>query len=160
MGHAFRGMDHVFAVETALPLPREEVFAFFANPENLQRITPPELGFRIVTPLPLVMRAGATIDYRLRLMGIPFGWTSAITVWEPPVRFVDEQVRGPYRSWIHVHEFIETAGGTTIRDTVTWSLPLTPIGDLAYPIVRLQLGRIFAFRQKSVAAALLPESTR
>jgi ligand-binding SRPBCC domain-containing protein len=166
-------MEHAFESAMELPLPRDRVFGFFAAAGNLQKITPPELGFRIVTPPDVVIGAGTLLEYRLRLFGVPFGWVSRISVWEPPERFVDEQIRGPYRQWIHEHSFEEKAmrgraadggaadgvsrrpGATIIRDRVRYRLPLEPLGDLAYPLVRLQLARIFAFRERAVRDALL-----
>lgn len=130
--------------------PREAVFGFFSDAGNLQAITPPELGFRIVTPLPIAMRAGALIDYRLSLFGVPFGWRSVISEWDPPHAFVDEQVRGPYREWVHRHRFEDVAGGTRITDEVRYRLPLWPFGLAAYPVVRLHLARIFAYRHAAI----------
>lgn len=148
-------MDHELRTEFTLPLPRERVFAFFAAAENLERITPPELKFRITTPLPIAMRPGALIEYRLRLGGVPFGWTTRIDAWEPPFRFIDTQLKGPYALWEHTHEFEEVAGGTRIRDRVRYRLPFGMLGRLALPVVRWQLGRIFAHRERAVREALL-----
>ena len=132
----------------ARPLP--EVFAFFSDPVNLARITPPWLGFRMLTPSQ-EMRQGLLIDYRIRPMGIPQRWRSEITLWDPPHRFVDEQVRGPYRSWHHLHEFRVVDGGTEIRDTVRYALPLGPLGRLAHVlVVKPQLESIFAYRERIV----------
>lgn len=149
-------MEHDLDTALELPLSIEEVFAFFADAGNLERITPPELDFRIVSPRPIDLRRGALIEYRLRLRGIPFRWVSRISDWDPPRRFVDEQVRGPYARWIHTHSFEPTASGTTIRDHVRYALPLGPIGDMAHPLVRAQLSRIFEFRKEAVSLLLLP----
>lgn len=146
--------EHVLETEMELPLPREEVFAFFADAANLGRITPPELDFDVRTPMPIELRAGARIEYRLGLAGIRFGWMTRIAAWEPPARFVDEQLRGPYRVWVHEHTFEPQGGGTVIRDRVRWGLPLAPLGELAYPLVRLQLRRIFAYRQRRIRELL------
>lgn len=148
-------MEHLMMTEQTLPLPLDAVFPFFADPANLERITPPELRFSILTPLPISMGEGTLIDYRLRLLGIPFDWRSAITRWDPPHLFVDEQLRGPYRLWIHSHRFAERAGQTTISDEVRYALPLRPLGEFAHPAVRTQLQRIFAFRARAIREILL-----
>ena len=138
-----------------LPLPRPEVFAFFADAANLEAITPPELHFHIITPLPITMQKGAIIDYRLRLRGIPFAWRTRIAEWESPLRFVDEQIRGPYALWEHTHTFTTAPdGGTMVQDTVRYQLPLGSLGAMALPLVQRDLTRIFGYREVRVRQLL------
>ena len=131
----------------------EDVFPFFGDARNLEAITPPFLGFRVVTPEPIEMRVGTLIQYRLRLHGLPISWLTSIQAWEPPVRFVDVQVRGPYALWHHTHEFARSAdGGTEMTDTVRYALPLGPAGAAAHALfVKRDLERIFDFRREEVA---------
>jgi ligand-binding SRPBCC domain-containing protein len=143
---------HTFNTSMRLPLAPEEVFAFFAEAANLARITPPELGFELLTPPPLHLGAGTLIDYRLRLYGVPFGWQTQILCWDPPHAFVDAQRRGPYTRWVHTHCFREADGGTIIEDAVEYGLPFWPLGEIVYPIVRRQLHRIFRYRQQAIRA--------
>jgi len=129
--------------------PRTELFGFFADASNLARITPDFLHFTILTPLPIEIRAGALIDYRLRLFGVPFRWRTLIESFEPPERFTDIQARGPYRRWHHLHEFEERDGGTLMRDTVDYALPLGPLGAAAHALfVRRSVVRIFDHRRE------------
>lgn len=143
--------------EQRLPGRPDEVFPFFAAARNLEAITPPWLRFRVVTPEPIAMRAGTQIAYRLRLHGVPVSWLTRIEAWEPGVRFVDVQLRGPYRLWHHTHAFApdpRDPGMTLMRDTIRWALPLGLLGAPALPFVRRDLGRIFDYRARRVAALL------
>lgn len=143
---------HLLQRTQLVPRPRREVFAFFADAHNLERITPPSLHFRILTPDPIALGAGARIDYRLSLFGVPFGWTTLIEAYEPGERFVDTQVAGPYRRWRHTHLFEDAPGGTLMRDRVEYELPLGPLGDLAHGLlVRRQLDAIFDHRREVIA---------
>jgi ligand-binding SRPBCC domain-containing protein len=137
---------------TSLPRPVDEVFAFFANAENLERITPPELAFRILTPTPIDVGEGTIIDYRLRLFGVPFNWRTRIVQWQPNDQFIDEQVSGPYNNWRHLHTFAEHEGGTRMTDRVEYRLPLWVAGAMAVPLVRRQLDRIFRYRANAIRA--------
>lgn len=139
-----------FVTRMLLPHPIERVFPFFADASNLERITPPALHFRILTPLPIVMAPGTVIDYRLRLFGIPFGWRTSITVWEPPMRFVDEQIRGPYRLWVHTHTFHPCAEGVWMEDRVQWALPVYPWGEWAGPGIGALIAWIFRYRARTI----------
>lgn len=147
--------EHILTRSLTLDIPREEAFAFFADAGNLEAITPPELGFHIITPQPIDIRQGTLIDYKLKLHGIPMSWRTEISVWEPPFRFVDRQLRGPYSQWIHTHTFSEPEPGKTqIDDEVRYRLPLEPLGDIAHFLVEQQLNHIFDYRQKAVAEML------
>ena len=133
-------------------IARNELFPFFADAANLARLTPPEVGFRILTPLPIAMAAGALIDYEIRLRGLPMQWRTEITAWNPPIEFSDVQLRGPYAEWIHEHRFIELSPRSTlVEDHVTYRLPLGWLGAMAGPLVRHQLRRIFTFRREVIA---------
>jgi ligand-binding SRPBCC domain-containing protein len=140
-----------------LELPPERAFEFYGNALNLEAITPPWVGFRVLTPGPIEMRPGALIDYRLRLHGVPVRWRTRIAVWEPPLRFVDVQVRGPYALWEHTHEFEPVAGdAVVIRDRVRYALPFGWVGRLVHRLfVARDLERIFDFRTRAVASALV-----
>lgn len=146
---------HTLHREQRLPLPIEGVFEFFGDARNLEAITPPWLGFRVVTPEPIVMAPGALIEYRLRLHGVRLGWRTRIVAWEPPGRFVDVQLSGPYRLWHHTHEFEADGRSTVMRDTVRYALPLGPLGTLAHALlVRRDVEAIFDFRREEVGRRL------
>lgn len=131
-----------------LPRPIAEVFAFFAEASNLGAITPPWLGFRILTPTPIRMARGTIIDYRIRLHGVPMRWRTLISLWDPPGCFVDEQIRGPYRLWRHTHTFEALDGGTLCGDRVEYNAPGgEPIHRL---FVRPRVEQIFAFRRAAI----------
>jgi|GEM_PF-118904 len=148
------GGVRVLRAETFLPLSRKKVFRFFSDAGKLEQITPPGLRFDIRTPLPIRMHAGTLLDYRLRLLGIPFHWRTEITEWDPPRSFADRQLRGPYRLWFHRHDFQKVPGGTRMVDEVLWKLPLRPFGEVAAPWVRWQLGSIFRYRRDAIARIL------
>jgi ligand-binding SRPBCC domain-containing protein len=144
------GGRHSLETEVVLPVAPEEVFPFFCDVHNLERITPPELAFRVLTPGPVEIARGTLIDYRLGLFGVPFGWRTVIAAWDPPHFFVDEQLRGPYHTWIHRHTFEAVDGGTRMTDRVDYRLPLHPLSAPALPLVRRQLNRIFVFRREVI----------
>ncbi len=136
-----------FILETVAELnaPREAVFAFFADAFNLERITPPNLRFRVLTPRPIEMRAGAIIDYRLSLHGLPMAWKTEISAWEPAVRFVDEALKSSYRWWHHEHRFEDLpCARTKMTDIVHYGVPLAWASHALF--VRPSLRRIFEYR--------------
>lgn len=139
--------EYVLEREARVPRMAKEVFPFFAAAENLERITPPELGFRIRSPLPIAMRCGTLIDYTVKLHGIPLKWRTEITRWDAPRSFEDTQIAGPYTKWVHTHRFIEYSGGTIIQDRVVYSLPFGFLGRIAHPLIARQLKRIFDYRE-------------
>ncbi len=130
--------------ELELTLAPDALFPFFANANNLKKITPPWLHFKILSPAPIVMKVGEEISYQLRLFGVPFLWTTVISVWDPPYRFVDEQLSGPYRRWVHEHVFEAVSRGTVVRDRVEYE---APGGRLVHSLfVKPSLKRIFDYR--------------
>ena len=149
-------IKHLLKKSMTLPLPLEQVFPFFAQAENLERITPPEMQFQYLTPLPIEIKQDALVEYRIRLYGIPMIWQTKIALWDPPHSFIDEQLKGPYALWHHEHLFHEDGqGNTVIEDQVTYALPFSPLGDIVHPIVRWQIERIFTYRQEVTRQILL-----
>ena len=149
--------EHLFEVATTIPASQEAVFSFFSDASNLMRLTPPSLGFQILTPVPVSMEEGALIEYKILLRGLPMRWRTRICRWNPPVEFIDEQLKGPYRKWIHHHTFEETDSGKTLmRDRVRFALPFSPFGDIALPFVRAEVRGIFEFRRKAILKIFLP----
>ncbi len=150
--------EHILTRKLTVNLPRRQVFEFFADAGNLERITPPELNFHIITAQPISMCVGALIDYRLKLRGLPITWKTEISEWNPPVSFVDRALKSPYKQWIHRHTFTEIEPDETlIEDEVRYRLPLEPFGDLAHWFVCRELDYIFDYRQKVVAEILQPK---
>ena len=145
---------YCLTAELLLAEPREEVFSFFADAHQLERITPPWLHFSVLSAPPIVMAVGTQIDYQLQLHGIPLRWKTEIADWDPPCRFVDQQLRGPYRHWWHEHTFEEVVGGTLVRDAVDY---IVPFSALLHPlVVRRDLLRIFEFRQQALRREFVP----
>ena len=138
-----------------IPRPIDEVFAFFSDAWNLEEITPSWLGFRILTPGAIQIAEGTRIRYRLRLHGIPVGWTTEVRQWKPPNRFVDVQIHGPYRLWHHTHRFEAKAGGTLMTDIVRYRLPLGIIGWIVHRLkIRRDVERIFDYRAQHIREVL------
>lgn len=147
---------YCLTTEMLVAEPRDQVFSFFADAFQLESITPPWLHFSVQTPRPIEVRQGTLIDYKLRLHQLPVRWQSKISEWEPPLRFVDEQVKGPYRYWHHLHTFDEVDGGTLVRDIVHYSVPLSFI---MHPLlVRRDLQQIFEFRRQALSEIFTPVS--
>lgn len=141
--------------EQTIPRPIEDVFAFFADVNNLERITPSWLAFRILSRQPIALRSGARILYRLRWHGFPLLWLTEIQSWNPPIEFVDVQAQGPYRLWHHTHRFEPVDGGTLMRDLVRYALPFGLLGRLAHAwLVRSDLKAIFDYRAGKVSDIL------
>jgi len=140
-----------FELNSRILIPREpsEIFPFFSDAGNLDLLTPQWLHFRILKSGPIPIEEGTEIDYRLRLRGIPLRWRSRITVWNPPYRFVDEQVRGPYRIWVHEHQFCPVDGGTNVEDRVRYAVWGGRLANRLF--VARDLARIFEFRRRQLA---------
>jgi ligand-binding SRPBCC domain-containing protein len=140
-------MRHRLERTQIVPGDLTEVFAFFKSPRNLEAITPPWLGFRVVHSSDSEVCEGTRIAYRLRLHGIPITWESRITEYAENAMFADEQLKGPYRYWYHRHLFRAVPGGVAIDDIVEYELPFGPLGRLVHRLfVRRQLAQIFDHR--------------
>lgn len=146
--------EYRLETETLVDAPIDEVFAFFSDAQNLERLTPASLRFQILTPLPIEMREGALIEYRLRIRGVPVYWQTEIACWEPGKRFVDRQLKGPYRKWVHEHRFEPAGDQTRMFDRVDYALPGGPLAPIAHALfVRKEVERIFQFRTEAIAQA-------
>jgi len=141
--------EFYFQAAQWLPRPVEEVFAFFSEARNLETLTPPWLRFEVLTPAPISMQAGTMIDYRIRVHGLPIRWRTEIVEWNPPHRFVDVQLHGPYTLWHHTHTFAAHSGGTQCRDQVRYR----PRGGtlMNWLFVHRDVNHIFAFRRQQLA---------
>jgi ligand-binding SRPBCC domain-containing protein len=144
---------HQFQSELLLPAKIDEVFSFFSDAGNLDDLTPDWLHFKIVTPRPIELHAGSLIDYKLRVRGFPIRWRTRINVWEPPYRFVDEELRGPYRQWVHEHTFETRDGGTLVRDKVSYAVPFDWLAHRLF--VRPDVEKIFRFRADTLRQRFL-----
>ena len=140
--------------------PLADVFAFFSNPANLARITPPWLSFRIHGSVPAELSEGARLEYRIRWTAISIRWVTRIEKWRPPNEFVDIQEKGPYAAWIHTHRFTEEDGFAVMHDHIEYALPFGPLGRLVHQLrVRRQLEDIFDFRRRAIDDIFTPPST-
>lgn len=136
-----------------LALPPPQVFAFFSEAGNLNTITPGWMHFRIRTPAPIEMKSGTRLDYTIRWRGLPLRWTTLIEDWEPPHRFTDRQLSGPYTLWRHTHLFEDRDGGTLMTDVVDYALPCGPLGRWVHRLwVKRDLGRIFDYRFERIGS--------
>ena len=138
---------------TTVEAPLERVFQFFSDPRNLGKITPPAMGFQIVSAPDRALREGDRIEYKIKVLGVPLRWVTLITSWRENESFSDFQEKGPYRRWLHTHTFRAVGGGTEMRDRVEYELPLGWAGELAAGwFIRLQLRGIFDYRAKAIHA--------
>lgn len=146
--------DHILESRVWLAKARPEVFAFFADPANLSVITPPTYHLRLLSPL-APMAAGSTYDFRISWLGVPVTWRAIVREFDPPYRFVDVQVRGPYARWEHRHRFLEERGGTCVEDRVTYRLPLGPLGRAAHALlVERQIAALWHYRDRKLGELL------
>jgi ligand-binding SRPBCC domain-containing protein len=140
---------YTFETQTILDNAIGEVFPFFANAENLDKVTPPWLKFEILTPLPIKMKVGTKVDYQLRLHGIPIRWRSEITEWDPPYKFTDVQIKGPYRFWKHEHFFTAESNRTRMIDRVEYAIPGWIFSPVVHSLfVKRDMKKIFDYREQ------------
>jgi ligand-binding SRPBCC domain-containing protein len=152
--------DYILESRVWLARTRPEVFAFFAEPANLAALTPPSYRLRLVAAPP-ALAAGAVLDLEIAWLGLPLRWRAFIREWDPPYRFVDVQVRGPWARWEHRHAFVEDRGGTWVEDRVTYRLPFGPLGRLAHALaVGRQIRALWAYRLRRLDELMGPVSGR
>ena len=150
--------DYVMESRLWLARSRPDVFAFLADPANLARVMPPSLRVRLLTP-EVRMQAGAVLDFRLAWLGLPLSWRLFVREWDPPYRFVDVQVRGPYARWEHRHRLLAEGDGTWLEDRVTYRLAAGAVGRAAHAlVVGRQLRAAWAYRRARLQALLAPIS--
>ena len=148
--------DYIVESRLWLPKPRADVFAFFTDPTNLLRVTPPWLHLRLVDS-PSSLSAGAVLDFRLAWLGVPLRWRTYVREYDPPFRFLDVQVRGPYARWEHRHVFLSEATGTTVEDRIVYRLPLGAVGRLAHTLfVKHQLESMWTHRRAKISELFAP----
>ncbi len=148
-------LPYLLQREQWIPRAVEDVFAFFADARNLEAITPASLRFQILSPEPIAMAPGTLIEYQLRWHRFPIRWVTEIRRWDPPIGFMDVQLRGPYRLWEHTHRFQAVDGGTRMCDVVRYALPFGLLGRLAHAwVVKADLERIFDYRARKVSELL------
>ena len=147
------GGEYILTCRARIPRSREEIFPFFADARNLERITPSLLQFKVITEGEIEMKTGALIDYKLKIRGLPVKWRTRITAWEPPERFEDSQLKGPYRQWIHEHAFIDEGDSTLMQDQVRYKV----LGGalIHWLAVKRDVVKIFTHRN-SIMAELFP----
>lgn len=144
--NAKRPGGYILNAECVVPASLDEVFEFYSNAMNLEKLTPPWMNFKVVSKPPIDMHEGRLIDYKLTVMGLPLRWQSKITVWEPKHRFMDIQTRGPYKYWEHEHTFEEVSEGVRVRDEVQYGVPG---GVIVHRLkVRPDIEKIFAYREQ------------
>jgi len=142
---------YVLRQTQTVPCPLEKVFPYFEHPQNLEAMTPSSLKMEIITPPPIEMRKGALFDYIVKVRGLPMRWTTLITHYDPPHRFIDVQLRGPYAYWHHTHTFEARGAHTVLTDEVVYMMPFGPFGQLAHALfVKYDLANIFKFRRSVV----------
>jgi ligand-binding SRPBCC domain-containing protein len=142
---------HILEKKTIIERPIDEVFNFFSDAYNLNKITPDSLNFKIITPFPIHMHVGTLIDYEIKMLGIPFNWKTKITAWEPGKKFVDEQLSGPYKLWIHEHLFEDFGNKTLMTDTVKYQSPGGIFEFIPHHLfVKLKVEEIFNYREKTI----------
>lgn len=143
-------LDNYFTVKQFIPLKRKEIFSFFSRAENLEMLTPPWLNFHIQKISTAEVEKGTLIDYKLKIHGIPVKWRTLISEWNPEESFVDNQLKGPYKKWHHLHTFEDVNGGTIISDDVTFQAPGWIFGKILIPFIRKDIQEIFKFRQTKI----------
>ncbi len=153
--------ERIFETEQRISRPRHEVFEFFSDAKNLERITPPWLKFKILSQSSPKIGFNTEFKYRLQIHGLPVFWKTRIIEWNPPDSFVDFQEKGPYSLWHHTHTFVEDAHGTLMTDRVRYRVPLGALGDfLLGEWVTRDVQEIFEYRAKAIEEIFSSKNTK
>ena len=144
-------LEEHFSTQCWIPAKRKDVFTFFCNPKNLERMTPPWLHFKMTNQTTSEVGKDTEFTYKLKIHGVPIRWTSRIESWQPESEFSDIQLSGPYSKWFHMHRFKDQDGGTLMLDDVTYQPPGGWLGKiLAGPFIRRDIKTIFEFRERTI----------
>jgi len=145
--------QYLFHTRLWLKEEQKKVFNFFKDENNLERITPSNLNFKILSKSTENIQKNTLIKYKLKVHGINFKWSTKIKDFDEPQSFTDIQLKGPYKKWEHTHSFSKLSHGTLIDDKVIVKLPFGIFGRIfAFVFVLKDIKRIFKYRAETISS--------